>query len=341
MARYRTIKPELCADEKLTACTVDARFLFLCLLCFVDDMGRKQYSPRRIKSEIFPADTEFTVEVVDELIQQLAGVGVLELYDHGKDHYLRIPHFLDHQVINKPGHSNVPPSPSEDPTKPRCKCKGCQINGNARNARVFLQERPEYYGSRTGVRPDEDSSSTVAGTTGSGIGIGKGDGVSQIQHQHLRNESNSEPAPSQGQTKTSEENRSSPSAASTEYAGSILRLLGLPSNPMIMQDLASTIQIRSEVDGCSIEVSANKLAGRIAVLLRESPPVEWGQWVFDARYDYVPQGDKRLNQRGQMARPTCGGKLCSEGWEPVLIDGDRRLRRCPDCVRAWKDAGLE
>jgi hypothetical protein len=341
MARYRTIKPELFADEKLTACTVDARFLFLGLLPFCDDMGRKQYSPRRIKAEVFPADTEFTIEVVEGLLQELASVGVIELYDHGKNHYLRIPHFLRHQVINKPGHSDIPPSPTEDPQEPWCLCKGCKINGNARNARVFLQERREYSGSSTGVRREQDGSSTVAGTTGVGVGVGREvEGKGDSTNTHTA-ESNADPSSLTGRVQSSEENRSSPSAASTEYAGSILRLLGLPSNPMIMQDLAATIQIRSEVDGCSIEVSANKLAGRIADLLKGSPPVEWGQWVFDARYDYVPQGDKRIKQRGQMARPVCGGKLCSEGWEPVLIDGDRRLRRCPDCVRAWKDAGLE
>jgi hypothetical protein len=345
MARYRTLKPQTWSDANLTSVSRDARLLFIGTWSFVDDKGRAQLSYQQLKNQIFPADLDIDAKTVESWFAELVRTGVVEIYEvrEGRKtvRYFRVPKFSKHQKIDKPSHCDTPPSPTEDPDESACECRGCKINRRI----MFPQERSEDSSNGRRLVGEESSSARRAvGLVGVDVGVEvavESQKQNQDQHQHLRKSESSGSAPSKAGAKTSEENRSSPSAASTEYAGSILRLLGLPSNPMIMQDLAATIQIRSEVEGCSVEVLANKLAGRIAVLLRESPPVEWGQWVFDARYDYVPQGDKRLNQRGQMARPTCGGKLCSEGWEPVLIDGDRRLRRCPDCVRAWKDAGLE
>jgi hypothetical protein len=341
MARYRTIKPELFADEKLTACTVDARFLFLGLLPFCDDMGRKQYSARRIKAEVFPVDVEFTVDVVDELLKQLAAVGVIELYDHGKGHYLRIPHFLRHQVINRPGHSEIPPSPTEDPTQPWCRCKGCQINGNARNGRRFLKEHTEDSLSTHGAFTDDSLRTHGVSTTGSGSGIGSGDGVSTTPTATPTPASTDHSAGSPPSAERSEKHRSSPWIAVAGIAGAIFRILGIEPKPLILQSLSETIIIRAQVEQCSVELAANRIAGRAAMVARETLPVSWEQWLADARYDYVPQGDKRITSKGQMARPVCGGKLCSAGWEPVLVGGERRLRRCPDCAQLWRDQGFE
>ena len=168
------------------------------------------------------------------------------------------------------------------------------------------------------------------------MGSGNGKGVRAIGTA----DSNADPVTLPAEAAGSGKHRSSPWTEVAGIAGAIFRVLGIESKPNILQVLSETIIIRAELDGCSVELAANKLAGRAAVVAK-TPPEAWEQWFADARYDYVPQGDKRINQRGQMARPVCGGALCSEGWEPVLVGGVRRLRRCPDCLQVWKDAGLE
>jgi hypothetical protein len=104
MARIRTIKPEFWTDEKLTECSVSARLLFIGLLNFADDNGNLVYSVRRIKMQIFPADSFDVAPLLLELICQ----GVLVEYEVCAVKYLHIKGFLKHQVINRPSTSAIP-----------------------------------------------------------------------------------------------------------------------------------------------------------------------------------------------------------------------------------------
>lgn len=348
MARYRTIKPQTFSDANLTECSRDARLLFIGLWCFVDDMGRAQLSYRQLQNEIFPADRDIDTKTVEGWFGQLVKTGVVEVYEirpgsHRKiEHYFRIPHFLRHQKIDKPSHTDTPPSPTEDPSKPACLCTNCKIKHRI----VFPQERGED--SSNGRRVVDDSSPSTRRPldegslqeVGSVVEVSSGMECSG-EREVLRSAVDSQGRNPQTQgPNASPKERNSPSVAAADLAAQLLDLLGVPRNSKIMQVLTWTLQVRAEVDQCSVELAAHRIAGRAAVVARDSPPESWEDWLHDARYDVVPQGDKRINQRGQMARPSCGGSLCSEGWEPVLVDGVRRLRRCPDCVRAWKDAGL-
>ena len=70
MPRYRTIKAELFSDGSLSECCRDARFLFVGLLPFVDDMGRRGYSAAQLKNEVFPGDTDINAQRVGYWLQQ-------------------------------------------------------------------------------------------------------------------------------------------------------------------------------------------------------------------------------------------------------------------------------
>ena len=56
MARIRTIKPEFWTDEKIVELSAFARLLFIGLWNFADDAGRMEFSAKRLKMQIFPAD---------------------------------------------------------------------------------------------------------------------------------------------------------------------------------------------------------------------------------------------------------------------------------------------
>lgn len=346
MARYRTLKPQTFSDENLTLVSRDARLLFIGTWSFVDDKGRAQLSYQQLKNQIFPGDTDIDAKTVEGWFAQLVRVGVVEIYEiterRKTQRYYRIPNFLKHQKIDRPSHCDTPPSPTEDPDTAPCDCRGCK----ARDSVVFPKERSED--SSNGRRVvAEGSTSARRGLDLVGVGVGVGVEVAvESQERERANTANTTPRsagsqPSQAGAEGSGKHRNSSWGAVAEIAGSLLRILDIPRNSNIIHILTETIMVRAEVEKCSEELVSNRIAGRAAAMLRDSRPDAWEQWFFDARYDYVPQGDKRINQRGQMARPTCGGKLCSEGWEPVTVEGVRRLRRCPDCVRAWKDAGLE
>lgn len=344
MARYRTIKPELFADEKLNECSVDARFLFVGLLPFVDDMGRRQYHPRRVKAEVFPVDEEFNWQVVDALVQELAACGVIELYEIGKQRYLRIPHFLRHQYVRKPGHCYVPPSPTEGPNAERCRCAQCRLkserNGDDPDVDSYVpagtyrtSELPVTHKERTGdALVSEEWSPEGKGREGKGV-------YRAVKNTHTQGATDSSTDPPT-LPEPSEKDRRAAIRASEEIALRSLRLLEIHPNPHNLTALAEAIRTKAKSRACSVELAAQQIMARAALLKVESPPDDWPAWIADSRYEYVPQGDSRLNERHIQARPVCGGPQCEEGWERFSVNGTRMVRRCADCRRLWREQGI-
>ena len=111
MARIRTIKPELWTDERLAECSPVARLLFIGMLNFADDNGNQAYSAKRLKMQIFPADSIDTQPLLNELLTQ----GVIIEYSVSGEKFLHIKGFRTHQVINRPSATSTPqPSFSDD-----------------------------------------------------------------------------------------------------------------------------------------------------------------------------------------------------------------------------------
>lgn len=104
MARIRTIKPEFWTDERLTECSLPARLLFIGMLNFADDNGNLAYSAKRLKMQIFPADSVDTQPLLDELLTH----GVLMEYSVNGEKFLHIKGFRKHQVINRPSVTAIP-----------------------------------------------------------------------------------------------------------------------------------------------------------------------------------------------------------------------------------------
>ncbi|HGH3375062.1 TPA: DnaT-like ssDNA-binding domain-containing protein [Kluyvera cryocrescens] len=122
MARIRTVKPEFWTDEKIVECSIPARLLFVGLFNFADDKGCMERSPKRIKMQVFPADTIDCEPLIMELITH----GLLTEYSVNGSQYLQIPGFLKHQKINRPSNSNIPLPPVPA-------AKEQQNNGNSLN----------------------------------------------------------------------------------------------------------------------------------------------------------------------------------------------------------------
>lgn len=108
MARIRTVKPDFWTDEKMVELSFESRLFFIGLWNFVDDEGRIQYSPKKLKMLIFPADS---VDV-PRMIQELSGNGRVVVYAIDGVEYLQVNNFLKHQRIDKRSDSKLPPPPT-------------------------------------------------------------------------------------------------------------------------------------------------------------------------------------------------------------------------------------
>ena len=107
MPRIRSIKPEFPADEALAGCSVEARYLFVMLICQVDDEGRMRGAAGLIRGLVFPYD-EFTLDDVDGLLVELEALRKVSRYVVDGETFLVIPNFVKHQYIPKPSESKLP-----------------------------------------------------------------------------------------------------------------------------------------------------------------------------------------------------------------------------------------
>jgi hypothetical protein len=97
MARIRSIKPDFWTDEKVVELSAFARLLFIGLWNFADDDGRMVYSPKKIKMQIFPADTVDISELIGEITSQ----ELIAVYTISAVAYVQIAHFSKHQKIGQ------------------------------------------------------------------------------------------------------------------------------------------------------------------------------------------------------------------------------------------------
>lgn len=108
MARIRTLKPEFWTDEKVVDLSFAARLLFIGLWNLCDDHGRMEYSAKRIKLQIFPADR---VDIA-KICAELRGKSMIQIYESEGHEYLEVLNFRKHQQIkdgNRPSRFPDPP----------------------------------------------------------------------------------------------------------------------------------------------------------------------------------------------------------------------------------------
>lgn len=107
MARIRTIKPEFWTDEKIVELPMTARLLFIGLWNLCDDHGRMEYSPKRIKLQLFPSDKIDVAQICGDLRRN----GQIILYSVEGKEYLQVTNFKKHQQIKDGSRSSKFPEP--------------------------------------------------------------------------------------------------------------------------------------------------------------------------------------------------------------------------------------
>lgn len=100
MARIRSIKPELFADEKLAPLDVMTRFVFIGLICMADDGGRILDNVRQIDALLFPETENDTCR---EALATLAGIGrIIRGRTSSGQRVIQIANWTKHQKVDHP-----------------------------------------------------------------------------------------------------------------------------------------------------------------------------------------------------------------------------------------------
>lgn len=106
------MKPEFWTDEKVVELSAWGRLLAIGLLNFADDYGRMVKSEKRIKMQVFPADSVS----VQQLLTELEKAGFIYFYSVNNVEYLQIRNFTKHQRVNRPSHSPIPAPVGGEPS---------------------------------------------------------------------------------------------------------------------------------------------------------------------------------------------------------------------------------
>lgn len=107
MARARNIKPGFFTNEELVELPFSTRLLFIGLWTLADREGRLEDKPKRIKMNIFPADT---VDV-DAALDELQASGFLKRYEAGGERYIQVLAFRKHQNPHRDEKASLIPAP--------------------------------------------------------------------------------------------------------------------------------------------------------------------------------------------------------------------------------------
>ena len=114
MSRIRTIKPDAFRSDSLSTIPREMRWTFAGLWTYADDAGRGRDDVRLIKADLYPLDDAVSLSILGSDLEQLAGIGSVCRYEVDGRKYFHMPAWLDHQRINRPSPSKLPPCPMHD-----------------------------------------------------------------------------------------------------------------------------------------------------------------------------------------------------------------------------------
>ena len=132
MACTRTVKPEFWTDETIVELSMTARLLFIGLWNFADHEGRMEFSVKRIKMLVFPAEDNFETT---RYLGELHGQNLIEVYRLENKLYLQVINFKKHQKIDvRYAKSRIPPPESAVSRRiPLVEWNGMEWNGKDNN----------------------------------------------------------------------------------------------------------------------------------------------------------------------------------------------------------------
>lgn len=113
MPRIRTLKPDHRLHRKVGQLDDTAYRLWVGMILEADDAGRLVAEPHQLKALIFGLRPQTTRTLIDTGLQRLAELRLIHTYVVDNTKYAWFPSWKDHQRINRPTPSRLPPCPEE------------------------------------------------------------------------------------------------------------------------------------------------------------------------------------------------------------------------------------
>lgn len=110
MARIRTIKPTFFRSRAVRRLSSnDVRMVWVGLWPLSDDEGRMLDEPSMLVADLWALN--LTVEQIEQALCELDEQGRIVRYEVGGERFMQVTNWLDHQRIQKPNASEIPPVP--------------------------------------------------------------------------------------------------------------------------------------------------------------------------------------------------------------------------------------
>lgn len=191
MSRIRTIKPEFPHSESMGRVSRDARLLFVLLWTLCDDEGRTRAASRMLASLLFPYDDD-APRLIDGWLDELEREGCVIRYSIEGSAYLQVAKWLNHQKIDRPSKSKIPP-PGEgsrilaNPREPSSLDQGSRIKDQGSGSRS--EERAgagadTHAGARDGPADAEDPEPAARTPAGEICFALRRAGIASVQPSH-------------------------------------------------------------------------------------------------------------------------------------------------------------
>ena len=139
MARIRSVKPEFWADELVSSWPFVSRLAYIALWNEADDDGRLRANPSYLRSALFPYDEKMNMKAV---LKPIADAGRLLIYVVDGQTFGFLPHFREHQVINRPMPSKLPPPPEPDDSGDSGSAQGALTESSVKAPGVVTDDSP-------------------------------------------------------------------------------------------------------------------------------------------------------------------------------------------------------
>ncbi|WP_369167836.1 hypothetical protein AB5J49_08160 [Streptomyces sp. R28] len=110
MPRIRSIKPDFFTSLTIADLTYEQRLTFIGLWTHVDDSGRCVDDARLIKAALWPLDERTAADIEGDL-GALSESSLILRYTLNQKRYLAVRGWREHQKINRPTDSKIPPPP--------------------------------------------------------------------------------------------------------------------------------------------------------------------------------------------------------------------------------------
>lgn len=118
MPRIRTIKPDFFTSDTVSELPIRARLTWIGLWTHCDDHGRCRDNVRLIKAAVWPLDN-VSLRDIEEDLDSLRNHGLIFSYEVDGKNYLQVTSWTEHQKVDRPSKSPIPPPPDGPSHKSR------------------------------------------------------------------------------------------------------------------------------------------------------------------------------------------------------------------------------